>query len=561
MASIGQVIAGKYEILTLIGRGGMSKVYLAMDKNLNKQWAIKEIEKRARDANNEIVIQSAIAEANMIKQLDHAAIVRIVDIIDQEDVIYIVEDYIEGETLSSILDHEGVQPQEVVIDWGIQICEALEYLHTRTPPIVYRDMKPANVMLKPEGTIKVIDFGIAREYKAQSLEDTTSLGTRGYAAPEQFGGRGQTDARTDIYCLGVTLYHLVTGRNPSEPPYEIQPIRSINPQLSAGLEAIIMRCTQQNPEDRYQSCAELLYALRHYEEYGAAYRARQKRRLGSFIAAVATALVCLGVGLFGMFMRTQTNNADYDQNILWAEKATSVTEKVDFYSTAIDIKPLEAQAYLGMIDAFKEDAAFSTDEESALKRKLDANSTELREQPGYAELAYEVGKLYWYYYDYGRSEGSDNQVTRTINASQWFADTVDYGTEGSEYYTMATIYRDIGEFNKEITVSIAEASDRGKYLPYWENISSLVSMIAQDADRSEIVELEVYKLAINSIETYARKFKSDGVTREDMEAVLLQAMQAVENVSTTSDTTEQLKAETMTRFAGAEAAVANAYRE
>ena len=125
MASVGQVIDDKYEILKLIGQGGMSRVYLAMDKRLNKQWAIKEIEKRAKDKNNEIVIQSAIAEANLIKQLDHPAIVRIVDIIDNGDVIYIIEDYIEGETLSSVLETQGAQPQELVIEWAMQICEAL----------------------------------------------------------------------------------------------------------------------------------------------------------------------------------------------------------------------------------------------------------------------------------------------------------------------------------------------------------------------------------------------------------------------------------------------------
>ncbi len=195
------------------------------------------------------------------------------------NVIYIIEDYIEGETLGTILENNGAQPQELVIEWAMQICEALEYLHTRKPAIIYRDMKPANVMLKPDGNIKVIDFGIAREYKDQSLADTVSLGTKGYAAPEQFGGKGQTDARTDIYCLGVTLYHLLTGQNPCEPPYEIYPIRHWNPQLSAGLEAIIQKCTQLNPDDRYQSCAELLYALHHYEEYGAAYRAMQKSKL------------------------------------------------------------------------------------------------------------------------------------------------------------------------------------------------------------------------------------------------------------------------------------------
>ena len=257
MAERGTIIEGKYEVLKLIGKGGMSKVYLAMDKNLNKQWAIKEIERKAYDKNNEVVVASAMAEANMMKKLDYPSLPRIVDIIEKENVIYVVMDYIEGETLSSVLSKEGAQPQEVVIEWAKELCRVLDYLHTQNPPIIYRDMKPANIMLQPNGNIKLIDFGIAREYKEQNLADTVSLGTKGYAAPEQFGGKGQTDARTDVYCLGVTLYHLLTGQNPCEPPYEIYPIRYWNPQLSSGLEAIIQKCTQLNPEDRYQSCAEM----------------------------------------------------------------------------------------------------------------------------------------------------------------------------------------------------------------------------------------------------------------------------------------------------------------
>lgn len=539
----------------------MSRVYLAMDKRLNKQWAIKEIEKRAKDKNNEIVIQSAIAEANLIKQLDHPAIVRIVDIIDNGDVIYIIEDYIEGETLSSVLETQGAQPQELVIEWAMQICEALEYLHTRKPPIIYRDMKPANVMIKPDGNIKVIDFGIAREYKDQSLADTVSLGTKGYAAPEQFGGKGQTDARTDVYCLGVTLYHLLTGQNPCEPPYEIYPIRHWNPQLSAGLEAIIQKCTQLNPDDRYQSCAELLYALHHYEEYGAAYRARQKRKRNSFILTACACVLFLIVGVLGLFMRKQTNNADYTQNILQAEKASTTEEKLSYYSTAVDIKPLVMDAYLGMVDAVKDDAAFTTEEETAIKKKLNANIASLRGEEGYANLAFEVGKLYWYYYDYGKTETADNQITRMKSAIQWFEDAVEYGSEADDFYTMAKIYSDIGKFNRDITLNIEEASDKGKYSPYWSNMQELVEMISSSNDENEIIELEVYKLTMYSIETYARKFKADGITQDQMNNLFATVKTEASEVSTTSDKTEQLKTDVMNRFDAAQAAIENAFRE
>lgn len=133
-------------------------------------------------------------------------------------------DYVEGRTLKAIVDERGAQPQEDVVNWAIQLCSVLDYLHTRKPAIIYRDLKPGNIMLRPDGRIVLIDFGTAREYKTGQEEDTISLGTKGYAAPEQYGGDGQTDARTDIYNLGATIYHLVTGK-PNEtslrnPPYQ-----------------------------------------------------------------------------------------------------------------------------------------------------------------------------------------------------------------------------------------------------------------------------------------------------------------------------------------------------
>ena len=241
MTEIGTVIDGKYEILREIGRGGMSIVYLAMDTHLNKQWAVKEIRKKGNGKNDEVVVNSLLAEANMMKKLDHPALPRIVDIIDNGITIYVVMDYIEGESLDKVLNEYGAQPEEQVIAWAEQLCEALEYLHSQKPPIIYRDMKPANVMLKPEGNIKIIDFGIAREYKEQKLSDTTVLGTKGYAPPEQYSG--QTDARSDIFALGMTMHHLLTGIDPrSGEAYA--PVRMWNPQLSEGIELIINKCVE-----------------------------------------------------------------------------------------------------------------------------------------------------------------------------------------------------------------------------------------------------------------------------------------------------------------------------
>ena len=240
----------------------------------------------------------------------------------------------------------------------------MEYLHMQDPPIIYRDMKPANVMLQPNGHIKLIDFGIAREYKEQNVEDTVSLGTKGYAAPEQFGGKGQTDPRTDIYCLGVTLYHLVTGQNPCEPPYELYPIRHWKPELSAGLESIILKCTQMNPQDRYSSCAELLYALQHYEEEDEAYKKQLKRKMKIFVGTLVASVVCVLAGVTCQAISTKMNNDDYESYLLRAEKSATYQERVQNCLDAIYVKPNEIEAYKKLIEAYKEDAVFTVDEEA-----------------------------------------------------------------------------------------------------------------------------------------------------------------------------------------------------
>lgn len=545
MAAIGSVVEGKYEILKLIGQGGMSRVYLAMDKRLNKQWAVKEIEKNGRDKNNQVFIQSAIDEANMIKKLDHPSLPRIVDIIDHVDMIYVIMDYIEGEPLNKILEEYGAQPQDLVIEWAKQLCEVLDYLHTCDPPIIYRDMKPANVMLKPDGNIKLIDFGIAREYKEQNLADTVSLGTKGYAAPEQFGGKGQSDARTDVYCLGVTLYHLVTGQNPCEPPYELYPIRHWNPQLSGGLERIIQKCTQLNPDDRYQSCAELLYALNHYEEIDDLYRAKQKAKLRNFSLVSGAGVLFLAVGILGQVMNISTTNDDYDANIENAEAATAESKKIDYYLKAIEIKPTETKAYEELVNTFKNNASFSVEEEETLTKIISPHLIDLYENPAYAILAFEIGKAYWYYYDYGKSETSDNQTTRMISSVKWFDDAVRYGSKDSEFYKMAVIYREIGRFNQDITILVEEASDKGKYKPYWENIKELMKLID---DESEIVKLELYRLTMFSVEQHARKFKADGVTESDIRSVVESVKKSTNDVDVSTDKTIAIKNEVVDRF-------------
>lgn len=278
-----------YEIRSIIGKGGMSTVYLAEHKRLHTRWAVKEVRKQ-QGARFDF-----LAEANILKRLQHPMLPRIVDIFEDAYSIYIVEDFVEGITLEDLLKRQGRVEEPLARQWFRELCGVLRYLHTQRPnPIIYRDMKPSNIMLQPDGSLKLIDFGIAREYKEASSGDTTYIGTKGYAAPEQFG-RAQTDARTDIYALGVTMYHLLTGKSPYEPPYQFVPVRELDPSLSRGIEHILNKCVQLEPADRYQSVDELLYDLDHIYRFDKAWQ--RVRTIKRVRAAVIVVMLLASAGL------------------------------------------------------------------------------------------------------------------------------------------------------------------------------------------------------------------------------------------------------------------------
>lgn len=264
MLQTGEMLQGRYEILKVIGKGGMSIVYQARDTSSGNLLAIKDVKRSSKD-NNEVVEQSLSAEGRMLMQLTNPHLPKIYDIIEDSDKIMLVMDFIQGESLDKVILREGAQSAERVINWGMQICEVFHYLHNQPTPIIYRDMKPANVMLQPDGKLMMIDFGTARTQKVgvAMQADTICIGTAGFAAPEQFGGIGQSTARTDIFCLGATLYNMITGHSPCDKPVGILPLDYWNPALAGTpLAEIIAKCTRNDPDERYQTAMELHEDLR-----------------------------------------------------------------------------------------------------------------------------------------------------------------------------------------------------------------------------------------------------------------------------------------------------------
>lgn len=454
MTKIGEVIDGKYEILKEIGKGGMSVVYLAMDKHLNKQWAVKEIRKKGNGKNDEIVINSLLAEANLMKNLDHPSLPRIVDIIDNGVTIYVIMDYIEGESLDKILNEYGAQPEELVINWAKQLCDALSYLHSQKPPIIYRDMKPANVMLKPEGNIKIIDFGIAREYKEQNLADTTVLGTRGYAPPEQYSG--QTDARSDIFALGMTMHHLLTGIDPRKGD-SYAPVRQWNPELSEGIEIIINKCVEPVAENRYQNCEDLLYDLQHPELITKDYKKKQKRKLVAFILSTGLCLLFLLVGFGSKFAEIKVNESNYE-NLISINPATSLDEKINVYRQAIDIYPDDTRAYVKMLEAYENEGKFSKKENDQFLAVYNANKNQFdNKSVDVAQLNYLIGTMYFNYYT---DDGTNYSFsTRVQKAYPFFEDNFNNKSVNFKNKNLSNCYYQICSFYKKYILSSATVEE------------------------------------------------------------------------------------------------------
>lgn len=259
---IGTTIDGKYVIKEKLGVGSFCEVFLALNEKTGKLWTIKSIRKGSNSY--EQFIHNLSEELSILNNLTHPGIPEIIDIIDTEKFLLIIMEYIKGETLASLISEQGAQLESDVIHWTIQLCETLAYLHRQNPPIIHNDLCPRNIIRLSDGKIKLIDFG----FSVRLIDGNTNnaiMGTSGYAAPEKYR-LGESDQRTDIYSLGITLYALTTGQDPSLPPYTNYPVREMNPKISKGMEYIINRCIRLQPEDRYQNISELLLDIQNIDK-------------------------------------------------------------------------------------------------------------------------------------------------------------------------------------------------------------------------------------------------------------------------------------------------------
>lgn len=439
MVSIGSVIDGKYEIIKQIGSGGTSIVYLAMNQKLNQQWVVKEISRSIGKENTEKVLK----EARLMMEFDNPAIPRIVDILEKKDATYIIMDYISGRSLADILKENGPQPQDKVLEWAKQLCDVMDYLHTQPKPVIYHDLKPGNLILKePENNLKLIDFGEARK-----LVNGNALGggyTSRYAAPEQQKAtRGKTDQRSDIYCFGTTLYRLLTGKFPPGLPEQVGSIRMRFPelQISNGMDNIIAKCTQIDPDKRFQSAKELKRALDNVDMWDANYLRKQTRKIRAFSLLLATSIVLLGCGIAGNRMAAYTNSKTYD-TLIQTTNDTEYARREQNYIEAIGIDGSDPKAYLKLLELYT-DNSFGESESQTLAALYNQNKASFRmDSEEILDLNYRIASAYFNVYS---GEG-DSLRARLQKSMSYFEYVVDNGDESYPNYSMATSYYTLCQF-------------------------------------------------------------------------------------------------------------------
>lgn len=253
-----RILAERYRLLEPLGKGGMGTVYKAEHIRLHSTVAIKEIRGLTRGTGDAERLQEELKkcehEAHFLVKLNHPNLPKVTDAFIENDAFYLVMEYIQGVTLDTKLQESEGRPLDVLqtVEWGLQIVEVLTYLHAQNPPIIFRDLKPSNVMVNRHGMVKLIDFGIARHFQPGASKDTSLLGSVGYSPPEQFG-KGQTDPRSDVYAFGATLHSLLTGRDPSLSPFKFPAVNAMNAQVPAPLSHLIDMCLALEPADRPQS--------------------------------------------------------------------------------------------------------------------------------------------------------------------------------------------------------------------------------------------------------------------------------------------------------------------
>lgn len=511
MANIGDIIEGRFQILEEINRGGMSVVYLAKETTLKSTWALKEVTR----AGNESKYQKALQEAQLMSELKHSGIPIIVDIREDKErgVAYIAMQYIPGNSLQDImLEQKAPFSEAFVTETGVRIAEIIEYLHQQTPPVIHRDIKPANIMyVENDKSLWLLDFGEAKRLTKNALRDDTPSGTKEFMPPEQrsetYGGRQISNEASDIFALGSTLFYMVTGQFSTRSPNtdEYYSISDIDANVSKMFSDVIAKAMAVSPEKRYATVAEFRNALMRCTADVIERSRVAKVKIRRFSAGLIAAAVCTLAGIGCLVVNRYKIDRDYD---FWVRVARSSDgtqeEKLAAAMRAISIKPEKLDAYDALRELQDSDYEFTVEEESQFFGVIAPHKGELELQPEYSEFAYNIGQMYLMSY----SHSSESY----IKAIDWFSAV----SPDSERYKAASVYREIGEYDRNIEKRVDAGTESGAFMEEWNNLQS--AMQEAQTENNELLQLRLFQKVLSAITDYSYYLRKDGVERASVTA-------------------------------------------
>ena len=558
----------QYEILRELGRGGTSVVYLVKDKADRRNYAMKVL--RNDDGKQELSEKKAdhlSAEAEVLKALCidepgnvslHPGIPAYIECVcdGKGEFAGFVMEYVEGRSLQKILEDGRAYTVREAVEAGLQLCGIMEQLHGQNPPMIFRDLKPANILVRPSGEFVLVDYGAVRKLRKSAGSDTMQLGTDGYAAPEQYGGWEQSDERTDIYGIGAVLHHMITGRPPLDTG--LRPLREIlgaegeSRQLDE-MAKILLRCCMTAPSMRYSSCKELEKALRSVIRLRTRSRSRE-RGWKWFVLLVNTAAVCLGLAIVLAASAAGAKTAEYCALIEKARKETDFEEKKEAYRRAAALRPEDQEACICFLRELVADCVITEEEKSALDDVLfgRANAGRLwekaagneegnlermrKKRPGdYAAFSVELGKAYFACYEGGREAARLCFRNALSAAGLWFDDRdmaeameVVLGEEWSKGRIDA--WREL----EETSTREAEMSGNGVFAAAVCKAAAAEIALSADRHREVGTDMEMAKEVVQVAEIFMENAENDRIyvperLREEMRTAVRSAERAVSN--------------------------------
>lgn len=504
----GYVLAGTYRLVRPLGKGGEGSVWLALHLRTGQLWAVKVI---ARQSGGQ-----ELHELEMMRQLRHPSLPRIIDVEEDGPWLCLVMEFIPGRSLEAIMEAGGRLSLEQVLDVGIQMGNVLGYLHSRPVPVFHLDVKPANVILKGDGTLVLVDFGSARK-AAKEPDEYGRKGTMGFAAPEQFDMDCGVNQQTDLYGLGAMLYYLISGNYYGTDTADRHLAGC--PELLAG---VIRTCTRVNPEERYsdasQFCQALGKARRRY------FGRRRRRCLGIALLLMASAAGLAGRGLAREFSLQGERQWDYEA-LLREALCVPEEERLSYYQKAVYVAPQRKEAYLQYLREADRDAVFGQAEEEGLRLLLNSiprGSSQTYEEllaatpECYGEVASVLGMVYWYDYE---GEGG-----RSIGAG-WFQKAVLVAEElGNEvpqpgWAIRSRLFSHMGSYFERIGKEDENSERESSAGAYWEDLGGLLEL-DMSGYGYPLTLLRFYREALGQITFCTGDLKRAGVTETEMEEMI-----------------------------------------